>query len=248
MYADFAQVYDRLMQDVDYAGWAAYYMSLLQKAGIEPGALVTECACGTGGLSLTFCERYQLTGLDLSQEMLSIAAAKLRLQGKQIPLVRQDMQKMNLQKPQDAILATCDGVNYLRDEQSLQRFFQGAYRHLKPGGVLCFDVSSYYKLSHTLGNNTLTSTQGDVHYIWYNGWDESKRLLQMALHFYVRGSQGQWQYLLETQAQRAWLADELKSQLTEAGFSSICIYGDRTYAAPDGQSPRHHIMATKTVQ
>ena len=47
MYADFAQVYDRLMQDVDYTGWAVYYMSLLQKAGIEPGALITECACGT---------------------------------------------------------------------------------------------------------------------------------------------------------------------------------------------------------
>ena len=248
MYADFAQVYDRLMQDVDYTGWAAYYRSLLQKAGIMPGALVTECACGTGNLSLHFCEHYQVTGLDLSQEMLSIAAAKLRLQGKHIPLVRQDMQKMKLQKPQDSILATCDGVNYLKDEQALQRFFQEAYRHLKPGGVLCFDVSSFYKLSNTLGNNTLTSTQGDVHYIWYNDWDEPKHLLQMALHVYVRGSQGQWQYLSETQTQRAWLPDELKDQLTEAGFSEICMYGDRTYAAPDEKSPRHHIIAIKTVQ
>ena len=48
MYADFA-VYDRLMQDVDYAAWAAFYMALLDSLGVSPGAAVAECACGTGG-------------------------------------------------------------------------------------------------------------------------------------------------------------------------------------------------------
>ena len=247
MYADFAQVYDRLMQDVDYTDWAAYYASLLLKAGIAPGALVTECACGTGSLSLPLSETYTLTGLDISQEMLSIAAAKLRRHGKNVTLVRQDMQKLTLMKQQDAILATCDGVNYLRDEKSLQRFFTAAFEHLKSDGALCFDVSSVYKLQHILGNNTLTNTQGDVHYIWHNDWDEAKRLLQMELHLYVREAQELYRYLSEHQLQKAWSADELKLQLELAGFSDITIFGDMTFSPPDEQSPRLHIMALKKI-
>lgn len=37
MYSDFALLYDELMEDVDYAGWADYYASLLEDAGIPPG-------------------------------------------------------------------------------------------------------------------------------------------------------------------------------------------------------------------
>ena len=32
MYSDFALLYDELMEDVDYAGWADYYASLLEEA------------------------------------------------------------------------------------------------------------------------------------------------------------------------------------------------------------------------
>jgi|LSQX01.2.fsa_nt_gb ubiquinone/menaquinone biosynthesis C-methylase UbiE len=247
MYADFAQVYDRLMQDVDYTDWAAYYVLLLERAGIAPGALVTECACGTGSLSLPLSEIYTLTGLDISQEMLSIAADKLRFHGQNIPLVRQDMQKLTLIKQQDAILATCDGVNYLRDEQSLQRFFRAAFEHLKPGGALCFDISSGYKLQHILGNNTLTNTHGDVHYIWHNDWDQAKGLLGMELHLYIREGQEQCRYLLEHQLQKAWSADVLKLQLELAGFRDITIFGDKTFSSPEEQSPRLHILALKKI-
>ncbi|NLC31798.1 MAG: class I SAM-dependent methyltransferase [Clostridiales bacterium] len=248
MYVDFAQVYDRLMQDVDYTAWADYYVSLLSMAGISPGATVTECACGTGSLSLPFSERYTLTGLDISQEMLSIAADKLRRHGKNVPLIRQDMQKLSLIKKQDAILATCDGVNYLRDKRSLQKFFTSTLMHLKPGGVLCFDISSVHKLRHTLGNNTLSHTQGDVHYIWYNDWHEAKHLLQMELHLYVKESQGHWRYLVEHQVQRAWSADELRAELELAGFDAITIFGDRTFVLPDEQTQRLHISALKKTQ
>lgn len=248
MYADFAQVYDRLMQDVDYEGWASYYQSLLEKAGIKRGARVTECACGTGNFSTFLCQDYELTGVDLSEEMLSVAAAKLRMQAKRVPLIRQDMKRLTLQKPQDAILATCDGVNYLLDEKSLQEFFKAVYRYLHPGGVLLFDVSSYHKISETLGDNTLFCTQGDVHYIWHNAWDASKRILDMELHFYVRQQQTRFKYLFESQRQRAWLPDELKALLGEAGFCEICLYGDKTYTEPDEKSPRHHILAQKSLQ
>ncbi|MBQ9300601.1 MAG: class I SAM-dependent methyltransferase, partial [Clostridia bacterium] len=91
MYTAFATVYDRLMQSVDYDGWAAYYAQMLKRRGVESGS-VCECACGTGSLTVRLQRLgYAMTGVDLSQEMLSVAAAKARENGVFIPFVLQDM-------------------------------------------------------------------------------------------------------------------------------------------------------------
>ena len=46
MYQAFAELYDELMNDVDYESWAEYYTRLLSVYGIR-GGKICECACGT---------------------------------------------------------------------------------------------------------------------------------------------------------------------------------------------------------
>lgn len=245
MYSDFASVYDELMGEIDYAGWADYYASVLEGAGIADGSRVTECACGTGSLTLALSRRYEMCGVDISQEMLSIAALKLRTGGKVIPLIRQDMRKLKLHRQQDAILCTCDGVNYLTDEASLRGFFTSAYVSLRPGGALCFDVSSLYKLSAVLGDHTLTNTRGRVHYIWENRWDPVRRLLDMRLQLYARERDNCFRHMEEIQRQRAWTEDELEHLLAACGFERPRIYGDRTREHPAEREERLHLLARK---
>ena len=221
MYGDFARVYDRLMRDVDYAGWAAYYASLLDMAGVPADGLVAECACGTG--------------------------SKLRAAGRQVPLIRQDMQRLRLHRPQDAVLCTCDGVNYLTGEKALGHFLAAAHAALKPGGALAFDVSSLHKLRTTLGDNTLTNTEGDVHYIWHNAWDERERLLRMRLYLYARQAGNAWALIEEEQVQRGYDEAALTRALQAAGFDDIRIFGDRHLNAPGPQEPRLHVLARKPI-
>ena len=134
MYQDFAEIYDALMNDVDYESWAEHYTRLLSIFGIR-GGKVCECACGTGGLTLPLRRRgFQMTGVDLSREMLWQAAQKARKNGMNIPFVQQDMRSLNLHKPVDAVIATCDGVNYLMTEEDLLSFFRAAKRAIRPGG------------------------------------------------------------------------------------------------------------------
>ena len=150
MYQDFAEIYDGLMNDVDYESWAEYYTRLLSIYGIR-GGKICECACGTGGLTLPLKRRgFQMTGVDLSREMLWQAAQKARKNGMNIPFVQQDMRSLNLHKPVDAVLATCDGVNYLMTEEDLLSFFRAAKRAIRPGGALIFDVSTPHKLKDVL--------------------------------------------------------------------------------------------------
>ena len=78
MYQAFAELYDELMNDVDYESWADYYTRLLSIYGIR-GGKICECACGTGSLTLPLYRRgFQMTGVDVSQEMLWQAAQKSR--------------------------------------------------------------------------------------------------------------------------------------------------------------------------
>ncbi len=245
MYQEFAQVYDLLMESVDYKAWADHYLRLLAQAGIAPGAKITECACGTGGLTVHLARHHRMTGVDLSQEMLSIAADKLRAAGHQVPLIRQDMQQLQLHTRQDAILCTCDGVNYLTSPEALTRFLKAAHAALRPGGVLAFDVSTPYKLKHLLGNSSLSRLEDPVHYIWQNCWDEHAQQVAMRLHLYAREADGRYRLLVEDQLQQAWTRQQLEAALTHAGFSQIHAYGERTLRPPADTDQRMHLIALK---
>ncbi len=245
MYTQFAQVYDRLMQDVDYDGWAAYYRELLTRYGLPRGR-VCECACGTGNLTIPLSRMgYQMTGVDMSQEMLWEAAQKARKQGAPIPFIRQDMRQLRLHRPMDAILATCDGVNYLTSEEDVKAFFAAAFNAVRPGGGLFFDLSSPFKLKNTLGNNLLGEDTENITYLWQNNWSEAKHQVELQLCIFIRQEDGSYQRIDEVQTQRAHSMLELDSWLREAGFAHVNFYGDRTFVKPGEKEMRWHVAALR---
>ena len=133
--AQFAAVYDRLMDDVDYPAWADYYRALLSRARDgAPVRKVCECGCGTGSMTVELARAgLEVVGVDLSAPMLEIAGDKLRRAGVSAPLVCQDMCRLQLHRPVDALVCPCDGVNYLVEDSQVAAFFRRAYALLKPG-------------------------------------------------------------------------------------------------------------------
>jgi len=245
MYQAFAELYDELMNDVDYESWADYYTRLLSIYGIRSGK-ICECACGTGSLTLPLYRRgFQMTGVDLSQEMLWQAAQKARKQGIAIPYVRQDMRALNMHRPMDAVLATCDGVNYLTTEEDLLSFFRAAYRTVRPGGALIFDVSTPYKLQHVLCSGLLGEDREDITYLWQNTWHEKRQIVELDLTFFVKDTDGRYRRIDERQHQRAWDQKTLKETLWHAGFRAVSLYGDYSLEAAGEQNQRWHIAATR---
>ena len=191
MYTDFAYAYDRLMNDVPYEAWARYYAGLLELYSIRPGARCVECACGTGSLTIPLAKLgFSMTGMDLSAEMLNLAQQKAREQGMLIPFVRQDMRRLAVQRPVDAVLATCDGPNYLTGSNDLLSFFKQAHAALKPGGVLAFDVSTPYKLASRLGDRIFTSSEDDMVYVWQGQYSEKHHILDIHLDIFAETEGG----------------------------------------------------------
>lgn len=245
-YEAFADVYDALMDDVDYDAWAEYYLALIGRQGVAAPKTLCDCACGTGSLSVRFAERgIRVTGVDLSGEMLSRAQQKARRHGVMAMFVEQDMRNLALPRPVDALVCGCDGVNYLLSDDQVREFLQCAHRALRPGGALAFDVSSPHKLEHVIGNGFFGEERDDVAYLWSNRFDAASRTVTMDLTFFARESGELYRRFAEIHTQRAHEPERLRQLLAKSGFIDIHVFGDRTFEPPSADALRVHIAATR---
>lgn len=245
MYDDFAGVYDTLMDDYDYDAWAAHYLKLIHAGGKSP-VRIAECACGTGSLSVRFAkEGLKVTGVDLSNAMLRRAEEKARRWGVEAAFVRQDMKKISLTRRVDAVLATCDGVNYLLSEEDVKAFFLSAYAALKPGGMLCFDCSSRHKLEMVMGDSFFGEERDGIAVLWKNALNPQTHVLNMDVTFFVREEDGRYRRFREQHRQRAHSCNEICAWLKACGFENVCCFGEMRMDAPQDSDQRIHYTAIK---
>ena len=126
-YGKFAALYDRLMRDVDRDAWAEYIISLL---GSTP-RMVADCACGTGEITLRLARAgYCVTGVDLSEEMLAVAAEKARKMRLKVPFICQDMRRLALHRQVDAVVDVTTVEAVVADaikELTIDNFSKGEY-------------------------------------------------------------------------------------------------------------------------
>ena len=105
MYDEFANIYDRL-QNIDYTSFVDYYEKIFESYSLKP-ELVLDLACGTGNVTIPLAERgYDMIGVDMSEEMLNIAADKAREKNLDILFLNQDMTDFELYGTVDAILCS----------------------------------------------------------------------------------------------------------------------------------------------
>lgn len=247
MYTGFAEVYDELMTDVKYDVWADFYVEMMAAFGIR-GGKICECACGTGGLTIPLQRRgFHVTGVDLSQDMLWRAAQKAREAGAAIPFVRQDMRQLHLHRPMDAVLATCDGVNYLLTDEDLTAFFRSAYNALRAGGGLFFDVSTPYKLQNALGNQIICDDTENITYLWQNRFSDKTQLVDMHLCIFVKQEDGLYKRIDEEQKQRAHTAQHLMELMRQAGFDRVMVFGNGRMEPPREGEQRWHFAAVRRL-
>ena len=77
MYNHFAGIYDELTENVSYSERAEYISGFFHKYSVKRGAKILDLACGTGSFTAEFSRLgYDVTGADISCEMLSVAENK----------------------------------------------------------------------------------------------------------------------------------------------------------------------------
>lgn len=82
-YTYFAKLYDTMMDDIPYDEWEQYLLQLLYHFNVAPDASIAELGCGTGNMTRRLSEDgFHMTGIDLSEDMLSIAKIKQEVSNK----------------------------------------------------------------------------------------------------------------------------------------------------------------------
>lgn len=246
-YEGFASVYDELLPELDYRAWVDYLEHLFNRCDKKP-ELVLELACGTGSATMELASRgYDMIGVDLSGEMLSVAREKQMALGlNNVLLLHQDMTAFELYGTVDAIVCLLDSVNYITRPQKLAQMFDLCMNYLNPGGILIFDFNLPYKFRELLGQNTITVETDDVFCVWENAYDEETRLNRFELTVFEREGP-LYSRFDEVHEQYCYTVEELQKMLEKSGFSEIEILGELTDSAPRDQEERAFAVCKKRL-
>lgn len=244
-YSEFADVYDILMKDAEYKKRTAYLWKLFKTHGKTP-KLLLDLACGTGEFSNAFAKKgIEVIGVDMSEDMLSVAREKTANNGLDILYLCQKAEELDLYGTVDGAICCLDSLNHITDIKNLTKAIKKVSLFLEEGRLFIFDLNTEYKHRNILGNNTFVMDEEDIYCVWQNRFDEKRLVTQITLDFfnfngenYIRSS--------ETFKERAYTKEQIEEILNKAGLEIQAVYDDLSMCAPKEDSQRI-IYVTKKV-
>ncbi|MDO5101093.1 MAG: class I SAM-dependent methyltransferase [Eubacteriales bacterium] len=217
-YQHLAYVYDLFMEHVPYEAWAAHITDILAN-NHNPNRIVADIGCGTGRLTALLAKAgYDMIGIDASIEMLEVAREQEG--AADILYLQQELPDFELYGTVGAIVCTCDTVNYLTDEQAVQRFLHWVNNYLEPKGLfwLDFHEPSYYR---SLGDSVLAESRDEAAFIWENQFDEETAVNEYCLTLFTEEADGRFDRAVEYHTQRGYTKEMMFEWLREAGLELI---------------------------
>ena len=242
-YGNLAASYDRLTWDVDYGAVVDFYFEILKKEKLSPRTAV-DLACGTGSVSLQLAQRgLRVTGVDMSEEMLCVAAQKAQELENPPYFVCQLLQNLRLPRAVDLAVCALDSLDYITNPADCAEAIRRVYKVLNPGGCFIFDVNTPQKLRAMDGQVFLDEDE-DVYCVWRGEFDQQTNICSYGMDLFQR-SGDVWRRSFEEHREYAYTPEQLKQYLKDAGFTSIEIFADRRMEAPGPEEQRIYVKARK---
>ena len=242
-YHDLAVSYDRLTSDVDYQAIVAFYHAVLEKENIHPKSAV-DLACGTGSVALLLAEEMdRVIGVDMSEEMLTVALQRAQEQENRPLFVCQMLQELRLDRAVDLAVCALDGLDYILDPADCCEAIRRVYKALNPGGIFIFDVNTPEKL-RAMDGQVFLDEDDDVYCVWRGEFDEQTNICSYGMDLFQRRGDV-WQRSFEEHREYAYTVEQLTEYLRSAGFTHIRVYADGKLEAPEAGEQRIYFSARK---
>ena len=242
-YHALAASYDRLTNDVDYEATVEFYMQILQREGLRPRSVV-DLACGTGSVTKLLAQKgYAVTGVDMSEEMLTEAFQKTQDMENPPRFVCQRLQELYLPRGVDMAVCALDSLDYITDPADCAEAIRRTYKALNPGGIFIFDVNTPEKL-RAMDGQVFLDEDDDVYCVWRGEFDAQDNICSYGMDlFQCRGEV--WHRSFEEHREYAYSAEQLVGYLKDAGFTHIEVFADRLFEDPREGEQRIYIKARK---
>ena len=242
-YQALAVSYDRLTNDVDYEAVVEFYRQILARERLTPRTAV-DLACGTGSVAMLLCKQgLQVTAVDMSEEMLTVASEKARELHNPPLFVCQPLQQLRLPRGVDLAVCALDSLDYITDPEDCAQAIKRIYRALNPGGIFIFDVNTPEKL-RAMDGQVFLDEDDDVFCVWRGEFDEQTNICSYGMDLFQRKGQC-WERSFEEHLEYAYSREQLENYLKAAGFSHIEVYADRRFEEPGPGEQRMYFKARK---
>ncbi len=245
MYNELSLLYDQYMEEVPYKKWFENIEHYLAKYNKNPNT-VLDLGCGTGTMALMLSEQgYNVTAIDLSEDMLAVASQKAFEANKQIIFSNQDMCSFSLPCPVDLIISLCDCINYITTNQELLQVFKNCYNNLNSGGMLIFDINSIYKLKDVLGFTSFCQTSEGSAVTCENYFDKDSFINEYYVNIFIKTKSGKYERFEEYHYEKAYSTEEIIFLLKQAGFSVYETADANTLSSVTPTTERIYFLAGK---
>ena len=245
-YHNLAVSYDRLTNDVDYEATVAFYNEILKREGLQPRTCV-DLACGTGSVTAILARQgMEVTGVDMSEEMLTVAMEKVMDMERPPRFVCQKLQQLYLPRGVDLAVCALDSLDYVTDPEDCQEAIRRVYKALNPGGIFIFDVNTPEKL-RAMDGQVFLDEDDDVYCVWRGEFDEETNICSYGMDLFQRRAEV-WERSFEEHREYAYSEEQLRKYLKAAGFTHIRVYADRLFESPRPGEQRIYIKARKGIR
>jgi SAM-dependent methyltransferase len=139
----YAESYDILYHNKDYKAECDLIENIVKTYGDGSAHSILDLGCGTGNHAIPLSQRfYEVIGVDRSDAMLAHARRKAAegLNNKSVTFIQGDLRSIDLGRSFDVALIMFAVLGYQLENADVLSALRTARRHLRPGGLLIFDV------------------------------------------------------------------------------------------------------------
>jgi SAM-dependent methyltransferase len=233
----YAQFYDLYVHD--WPGEIDFYRDLILTSPLKTHG-VLEIACGTGRVALTLAQAgLEVTGLDLSPELLAIANQKS--QGVNNPAwVLGDMRSFDLQRQFGFVISPGHSFQFMSTPEDQVQCLEQIKRHLAPGGwlVLHLDHQDYTWLGELVKQKEPVFEEGGLlthpvtgqKFTRANAWafDPATQTATVITRWQALDEEGKVQkaWVMAPKVLHCVFRFEMEHMLRRVGFEVAAVYGD----------------------
>lgn len=203
-------------QEIFTQNTAAELRFLVETLSLPPGAAILDIGCGTGRHSLGLAELgFQVTGIDLSPDMLAVAEKKRLDRGLSARFICKNARDFIAEQPVDAAVCLCEGAMCLLGSaddpiEADLRILHNVHASLRPEAPFILTVLNAAHFIRKYSDQD--AAEGRYDYL---------NLVEF-YHQTVQTAQGEREITLR---ERAYTPPELRRMLLLSGFLVEHIYG-----------------------
>jgi ubiquinone/menaquinone biosynthesis C-methylase UbiE len=225
MYNEFARFYTKGDWPRYSAQMAKILPTVMERFGLWPMKIL-DLACGEGTFAVAMANMgLQVTGVDLSPEMLEIARERAATDGVRVKFLQQDMRSLSLRGRFDLVTCWFDSLNYLLEIDDLSHTFAGVSRVLDENGVFIFDVNTIRALAvEWVGEPSYVHmNSGDSFLVSVPQYDAAAKIASLHIIGFARENE-RWVRTDEVHRERGYTLHEIRQCLKGAGLRQIACW------------------------